>query len=707
MTRYRRDDEEGPGEETGPPWERSPWDLPGWDEVTPAQRRLRDDNAHPSGPLPQVSSGPLPRLPSEAWPSAVSGPRPPVPEEAWPLGEPGYTGARREDASYPGYAGAGARHRGDRGADYAERSRPGTGVASSEYPSRGGGTGGSGYPGPDPDYDDTGYHDSYPSRGGHSRDDYEPGYQGESGYSAGSGYPGGSGYPDEPGYQGEGYRDEGDYHGEDYPAEHGYAPDGYDRDDYPGQPGYPGETGYPEGPDDGYRGQDDNGYQAADDYAPGHDQAQPPDDRFGLPRRDDPGYGGTGGWYGDEDENRGPAWGDDQYDSGVLPGFREDTGYRRAASRAPAPSRPRPGHGGPGRPRGGKPKRKGPMRRAAGWIALIVLVIILVVAGGGFYLFWHNYLHPPDYSGSGTGTITVQIKPGESATEVGQQLVNMGVVASVRAFSNAAKASGHGSALQPGYYQLRKHMAAAAAFALLLKPSSRVEISITIPEGLRLSSIIAVLGKKTNDLHGYQEAIKKTSELGLPSYAHGKPEGYLFPATYTVEPGTPPLTVLQRMVQRYDQEASSINLHAAAAHGQISERVAIIVASLVQAEGRRADDFPKIARVIYNRLNVGMPLQLDSTVMYALNKYGIRATSAQTKVKSPYNTYQQKGLPPGPIDSPGETAIQAALHPSPGHRDWLYFLTVNPKTGLTKFTSSYAQFQAYEAELNANLAKGH
>src|SRR5690242_9887618 len=148
MTGYRRDDEEGPGEETGPPWERAPWNQPGWDEVTPAQRRLRDDNAHPSGPLPQVSSGPLPRLPSEAWPSAVSGPLPP--EEAWPPGEPGYTGARREDTSYlrtglpePGYAGAGARHRGDQGADHAEQGRPGTGAAGGEYPSRGGGTGGS------------------------------------------------------------------------------------------------------------------------------------------------------------------------------------------------------------------------------------------------------------------------------------------------------------------------------------------------------------------------------------------------------------------------------------------------------------------------------------------------------------------------------------------------------------------------------------
>jgi UPF0755 protein len=651
----------------------------------------------------------------------VPGPPPLLPSEAWPSGEPDYTDILRaggpEDASYlrtgfpdPRYAEAGSRHRGDQGADYAERSLPGTGVASGEYPSRGGGAGSSGYPGPDPDYDDTGYHDSYSSRGGYSRDDYEPGYPGEAGYPAESRHARGSGYPDEPGYSRERYRDEGDYPGGDYPAEPGYAPGGYDRDDYPGQSGYPGEAGYPGGPHDGYPDQHDTGYQAADDYPPDHDQAQPPRDRYGLPPRDDPddhGYGDTGGWYDDEDEDRGRAWGDDDYDSGVLPGIREDTGYRRAAARAPAPSRPRPGRAAPDRPRGGKPKRKSAMRRAAGWIALIVLVIILVVAGAGFYLFWHNYLHPPDYSGSGTGTVRVQITSGETATQVGQQLVNLGVVASTRAFSNAAKASGHGSSLQPGYYLLHKHMSAAAAFALLLKPSSRDQLTVTIPEGLRLSNIIAVLGKKIGDLHGYQEAIKDTSHLGLPSYAHGNPEGYLFPATYTIPYGTSPDQVLKMMVQRYYQEASSIHLSAAAVHGHISESDAIIVASLIQAEGRRAADFPKIARVIYNRLNAGMPLQLDSTVMYALNKYGIRATSAQTKIKSAYNTYQHTGLPPGPIDSPGAIAIQAALHPLHGHRNWLYFLTVNPKTGLTKFTGSYTQFQAYEAELNAYLAKNH
>ena len=694
-----------PAEEAGPSWEHTspPWELPGWDEAAPAQRSQREDNAHPSGPLPQVPSGPLPRLSPEGWPAA-SGPLPPVPGEAWPSDEAGYSGTRRDDSgdlrtgyADAGYAGAGFRHSGDAGAGYAERGLPGTGPARGEYPSRGGGAGGSGYPGPDPDYDDTGYHDSFSSRGSRPHDDHERGYPGESGYSTGSGYPG------EPGYPGEGYRDEGDYLGGDYPAGPGYAPEGYARDDYPRQ------SGYPDGPDEGYPRQDDTGYQAADDYAPDHDQARPSHDQYGRSPRDDPDdhqYGDTGGWYGDGDEDQG--WGEEEYDSGLLAGFSEDTDYRRAPDGGGAAERPRSGRGGPDRPRGGKPKRKSAMRRAAGWLALTVLVIILVVAGGGFYYVWHNYLHPPDYSGPGTGSVKVQITSGETATQVGQQLVNLGVVASVRAFSNAAKASGHGSSLQPGYYLLHKHMAATLAFALLLKPSSRIQLTVVIPEGLRLSEIIATLGKATGDLKGYQQAIKNVSALGLPSYAKGNPEGYLFPATYTIQYGTPPIQVLHAMVQRFDQEAQADNLPAVAAHDQISQGDAIIVASLVQAEGKRPQDLAKIARVIYNRLNAKMALQLDTTVLYARSSRAADVTVAQTRnTRSAYNTYLHVGLPPGPIDSPGHAAIKAALHPTPGHHDWLYFLTVNPKTGLTKFTNSFAVFQTYEAQLAAYNASHH
>ena len=158
------------------------------------------------------------------------------------------------------------------------------------------------------------------------------------------------------------------------------------------------------------------------------------------------------------------------------------------------------------------------------------------------------------------------------------------------------------------------------------------------------------------------------------------------------------------MVKRFNQEAATVNLDTAAQHVGLKPAQVIVMASLVQAEGGRLSDYPKIARVIYNRLKQGIPLELDSTVLYGLNKFGIIASNQQLTSTSPYNTYKYKGLTPGPIDSPGDAAIKAVLNPAPG--TWLYFVTVNPKTGETKFTSSAAQFQQFREELQHNLAKG-
>ena len=145
---------------------------------------------------------------------------------------------------------------------------------------------------------------------------------------------------------------------------------------------------------------------------------------------------------------------------------------------------------------------------------------------------------------------------------MGDRLAALGVVASARAFSNAAKASPKGNALEPGTYRVHKHMQASLALALLLKPSSRVQVKVTIPEGFRLSEIIARLGQATGNLKGYQQAIANPADLGLPAFAHGKPEGYLFPATYDIQPGTPPTAVLKSMVQQFNQQAASIGLPA-------------------------------------------------------------------------------------------------------------------------------------------------
>jgi UPF0755 protein len=646
------------------------------------------------------------RLPSETWPPATSGPLPSVPREPWPAGQ----------SRYPS-----ARHRGGGLGDEDDTSylRTGSGYGggdfgSGEYPAQGS----SGYRGDDAGYDEAGYGDSFPGHGGTGHDGHEGRDYADDGDYAGGGYDE-PGYHDEPGYGGGDfgggeYPAHGGYPGSDYPGQAGYGEqehvhteDYAGHDGYGDDTGYPGQDGYPAGHDDGYP--DDTGYQAADDYPPGGGQPQPHSDSYDRSLRDDPddhGYGDRGGWYGDVDEDQ--AWGEPGDDSGLLPGFSDGEDFRRAP--APAASRPaRGGRGGPpSRPREGKPKRKSPMRRAAPWIALTVLALVIGVAGAGFFYFWHNYLHPPDYSGPGTGTVTVLIKPGETATQVGEQLQAAGVVASVRAFANAAKASGKGSSLEPGTYGLHKHMAAALAFALLLKPSSKIQTTVVITEGERLSEIIASLGSKTDNLKGYQQAIKDVSALGLPSYAKGNPEGYLFPATYTIPHGAPPIQMLKAMVVRYNQEARSVNLAAVAAKDHISEADAIIVASLIQAEGKRSQDLPKIARVIYNRLNQHMKLQLDTTVLYARHSRAADVTVAQTQsTKSPYNTYLHEGLPPGPIDNPGDAAIRAALHPSPTTDTWTYFLTVNPKTGQTKFTNNFTQFQQFQAELAQYNATHH
>jgi UPF0755 protein len=442
--------------------------------------------------------------------------------------------------------------------------------------------------------------------------------------------------------------------------------------------GRPGSRDEYPAPRDRYPGPEDD-YDAPDGYEPA-DAAMTEDDRpgpYGYSDRGEPRIPG-GRDAGDDDDFWNP--------SGIRAGgwgFGDDADDR--------PARPKRGRG-----------------RFAGLVATLGILAILVPLGiGGFYAYRAISAHffPADYSGAGTGHITVQIKPGDTATTVGDRLFAMGVVASARAFVNAAEHSQKSSALQPGFYRLHKHMNATQAFNLLLNPSSRIQLKVTIPEGLRESQIVAALGKGSGiSPSDYKQALRNTAALGLPSYAHGNPEGYLFPATYTIQPGMSATDVLKAMVKAYDQEAASVNLRQASARGHLTEAEAIVVASLAQAEGGKVSDFPKITRVIYNRLAAGMPLQLDSTVLFALNRYGILATDQQLNVKSPYNTYKHKGLPPGPIDSPGDAAIRAALHPAAG--DWLYFVTVNPKTKKTVFTASEAEFNQLRQELQHNLGQG-
>jgi UPF0755 protein len=299
----------------------------------------------------------------------------------------------------------------------------------------------------------------------------------------------------------------------------------------------------------------------------------------------------------------------------------------------------------------------------------------------------------------------VHVPIGANATSLAPVLLADGVIASTRAFVLAADASTGTAELEPGYFRLHKGMSAALAYKFLINPKNQLEFKVTLPEGLRVSNVIRTLVKNDPAIpsSAYAKALKNPAGLGLPAYAHGNPQGFLFPDTYEIPPHTSATAVLREMVSQFKTDVSVLDFPAAAKTAEVSENHIIIVASLVEAEGGNPADYGKIARVIYNRLNMGMKLQLDSTVLFGLGKYGIQATDAQLAIPTPYNTYLHTGLPPGPIDNPGDQAIRAALKPP--HGKWLYFVTVNPKTGLTKFTASEAQFEKYQAELRANEAK--
>jgi UPF0755 protein len=431
---------------------------------------------------------------------------------------------------------------------------------------------------------------------------------------------------------------------------------------------------------------------ASHDAGPGQEEFYSPDDQHGdpEPHRQD----------GGEDD-----YDDDRYDTGdrFVPGFgdygdEDDEPDRPARGRSARRERSQ----GPDGPR---PPRRRRLRWIAPLAALLVILIPLGIGGSYVYSLYQNKYHPADYSGAGTGYIVVQVTGGETPTGLGPQLARLGVVASSRAFVLAAEHSSNPNGLLPGFYGMHLHMKASLAYTLLLNQKNLVQVTVTIPEGWRLSQIVAYLGAKSGiPASAYQAILKNPAQLHLPAYANGKPEGYLFPATYEVVPHESALGVLSGMVQRFEQEAAQINLPTAAKQVHLTEGQVIVMASLVEAEGGRTSDYPKIARVIYNRLAQGIPLELDSTVLYGLNTYGIIANDQQLNSSSPYNTYKHKGLTPGPIDSPGAAAIQAVLKPAGGN--WIYFVTVNPKTGETLFTASQSQFEQYRAELEHNLGQG-
>ncbi|MEU0301611.1 endolytic transglycosylase MltG [Streptomyces sp. NPDC006175] len=454
-----------------------------------------------------------------------------------------------------------------------------------------------------------------------------------------------------------------------------------------------------------YDGGWDTGQQAAMPYG----TQQPP---YG----NNPGYGEQGDYYGTPEA----------YPPPQPPGHREEPGRQQApdwdpqapqeethpfftGEDAPADARgsrdddeydddPRESRRG-----GGERRGKGKKKSRNGCACLGVAAVLVAGLGGvgyfGYSFYQGQFGEAPDYEGSGTGTVEVEIPEGALGNEIANILKKAGVVKSVDAFVSAQNGNPKGGSLQAGVYLLKKEMSADSAIELMLNPKS--QNALVIPEGTGTLGIYAAIDKRLELKAGTTAKVAKTKaeSLGLPEWAGDDPavkdplEGFLFPAAYAIPKNSKPEDALKKMVARANKEYGKLDLEQNAKKLNLDSPLDVItVASLVQEEGKYKHDFDKVARVVYNRLKpdnletVGR-LEFDSTVNYIRDEstLDVGAVDDLRKIDDPYNTYSIKGLPLGPITNPGADALQSAISPASG--PWYYFVSVTEDKTLFAVTN--------------------
>jgi UPF0755 protein len=291
--------------------------------------------------------------------------------------------------------------------------------------------------------------------------------------------------------------------------------------------------------------------------------------------------------------------------------------------------------------------------------------------------------------------VTIEIPDGATGSQIASILFESGVVKSSQAYFRVAVGDARSQKVAPGSHRLTLKISARQALDQLLDPD-RIPNLIRVAEGAWKSEVQSAL---INYGFTKQEVSKAFSSIELPK-GFSNSEGLIFPAQYSFPQGTSAQEAAQSMIDRFSEDLYGKKL--LQGNKDFSTQQLLTIASIVQAESTN-EDFSKVARVIYNRLKIGMPLQMDSTVHFIMQARGdIFLSRKSTTLNSPYNTYRKFGLPPGPICSPSSDAIKATLEPLQG--DWLYFITVAP--GDTRFTASFDQFSKWKVEYTKNRKAG-
>jgi len=320
------------------------------------------------------------------------------------------------------------------------------------------------------------------------------------------------------------------------------------------------------------------------------------------------------------------------------------------------------------------------------------------------------------FHGSGQGKVIVEIPANSSSSQIGSILSRDGVVSSSFFFDARALLEGKRSDLHSGRFQLRRDMSYSAAIAALSKPPpAKIPVKVLIPEGENRRQIAQIVS--SDGMKGDYLAASAHSRLLDPAH-YGAPrdtpdlEGFLFPATYDMNAGTPVSRLVTEQLVAFQENFGEQEIHRAKALG-VTPYQLLIVASMIEREAQIPSDRPKIAAVIYNRLRVGMPLGIDASIYYAVElekgiaTYTGELTESQLHSNSPYNTRTHKGLPPTPISNPGVASITAAAHPA--HVSYLYYVAGADGCGEQVFSTTAAQFEkdvaAYRQAVNKNGGK--
>ena len=319
---------------------------------------------------------------------------------------------------------------------------------------------------------------------------------------------------------------------------------------------------------------------------------------------------------------------------------------------------------------------------------LLAVVVTFLVLAGSAVVWVQRQVNPPGELGP---QARVTVEQGMSTSEIGSLLEREGIIANAGIFKYYARITGVGP-IEAGDYTLNKDSDLSDVVEVLEGGAAKAaEQRITVPEGLTLPEVAKVVGELPGrSAEKFMEVAKSgTIRSQYQPAGNNSLEGLILPETYFVTKGDDETKILRKLVDSFDQLATQLNLTGAAARFKLSPYQMVIAASLVEREARVDEDRGKVARVIFNRLEQGMPLQIDATIAFALGGNKNSVTLDDRKTDSPYNTYRIAGLPPGPIASPGRKSLEATVSPPNGN--WTYYVLTDP-IGRHSFTNDYREF---------------